>query len=118
MRQFITIHYNGTITPKPASFFLRLLQQRVPVAVKATTWLEAIYEVYPQLSMSEVQRRITNGALNVGEPLDLQEAKENIGLKSQGDKGFDAQVVKFGKERVVIVTSVELREYLAAGGRR
>jgi len=80
------------------------------LSTKGETYFEAVQEMFPKLSKGEIRRRINSGALNVGEPLTVEEANQPIGFKKPDQKGYDFFVIKFGKDRRIIVLNTELRE--------
>ncbi len=113
MRDFVSITQTGMIDVKDLEFYKQYIKQQMPISIASNTWYEALKEMFPDLSGSEITRRIKSGAFKAGpEAFNIDEASEPIGLKSKGAKGFDCQVIAFGKQRGVIVMSEELRNYL------
>lgn len=112
MRKFISIRWDGQISTLDIDFIEKYIEQRMPISYKATTWFDALVEMFPQYSKSEITRRVKSGAYNLGEPVTLEESQEEYTLRKEDGKGFDMEIVKFGKDRGMVVFSELLRDYL------
>lgn len=110
MRKYVGINLYGTVFAKEPEFFRTWITEKTPIAYRSLTWLDALYEMFPDLSKSEVNRRVKSGAFSPGEVMTLTEAKSNIGIKPHNGKGFDWQVIHFGKLRGIVICSQELSD--------
>lgn len=111
MRNFIGINLHGSVFAESFEI-MQVMFHDLPTSVYALTWIDALYEMFPDLSRSEIMRRVKGGAFSPGETMTLGDTKEEFGLKAKGAKGFDFQVIKLGNKRGIVFFSEELRGLL------